>query len=167
MYGRVFLTKHEPVVYYEDGGLVFQTISHEEVPITIEEYEQKELSLKKDTIADVSRTILAQDYVYDDFLLNEEEDYLDGLHYEVFQSEIPWLLDSVMNQELSNPTDGITYTEDNPSQFKSKKLYTQELPENAGYRYIAVYENKVLTLEVSEKPTSQQIQLFLEKLIFS
>lgn len=164
-----FRIRNELLMYREDGGLSFSIINHDELPVTLEEYGillENNDNIKKETTADVSSTIFAQDYTYSDYYITKHQEYLMGINYELFQSDFQWVIDWYLDDEWSDPDYGIEITNADPTRFKAEKLYIQELEENS-YRYIAVYGKKVLILELDEEPTNEQINLFLNKLIYS
>jgi len=159
--------KSEILMYMEDGGLEFRVVNHDTIPVTLEECGiTNSLATSSETNAYLNATVFAQSYSYSDYYLSNNGAYLNGIDYELFESDFQWVIDKYLDDEWIHSKYELDFRQEDPSQFKAEQLYVQVV-DGKPVRYIAVYGKKVLVLDMDEVPTSEQIDLFINKLIYS
>ncbi|MFA9397858.1 MAG: DUF2812 domain-containing protein [Clostridiaceae bacterium] len=152
----------ESITYKEDGGIVYTSIHHDVVPITLEDF-GIEANGHRNSIKYENKTIFAQHISYSDYCFTTTNPEEKGISYEVFESKYQWVIDKYMDKEWINSRYHINLIEEDAAYWKADKVYKQ-IYEDGGFRYVAMYGKKVLVVELNTKPTESQIDLFIEKL---
>jgi hypothetical protein len=165
-----FKNNEQIIVYLEKDGLACQLVEKSKVPVSLEDYgvpQKANDTYIRDTSVDVSATVFAQNYSYSDhYYKKNDDDYYEGIDYEVFESNQQWVMDQYVKQ-CSHPEYHAEISEVDPTEFGADRLFVEKYEDYGGMKYIAIYGKKVFTLEVDEAPTQEQIKLFIEKLNLS
>lgn len=159
-----FRNKNEVIVSFEDDGLSFSMISHDEVPVTLEDYgiifDENESVIRQSNVY-VDATVFAQDFSYEDCFSTKNLDDMSGIRYEIFQSNYLWIINKYLESKWLHSE---YITEVASTDFQADRLLVQKFDDDSEVTYIAVYGKKVFILNVNEMPTKEQIEIFIKKL---